>query len=230
MGKESFDAMQQEIETAFLTSDVPEIFRLMDKHFETHNYTLWHLFRDQRRKVFNQILEKTLKDIEFQFRRIYETEYSLLQAMNEMQIPLPDALKTPMEFTLNNDMRMFLEDEELQLDRLQHVVDELKKMKVSPDKTLLSFVASQRITKLIREFKQDPDNLQILEILEAVIRIAKSIDLNLDLWEAQNIYFVIGKTHYDKKLEASEQGDQSAQSWMAQFVRLGDEMKLRFSR
>jgi hypothetical protein len=57
----------------------------------------------------------------------------------------------------------------------------------------------------------------------------KLIGLNLDLWEAQNIYFVIGKKHYDKMKKDSERGDEAAENWLRQFVRLGDEMNLRFS-
>ncbi|NIV15954.1 MAG: DUF3536 domain-containing protein, partial [Aliifodinibius sp.] len=48
--EEAFNTMREEIKTAFQRSDVGDVIRLMDTHFGTHNYTLWHLFRDERRK------------------------------------------------------------------------------------------------------------------------------------------------------------------------------------
>ena len=56
MEDESFSAMNTEIKEAFDKGDIPEVIRLMDKHFGTNNYSLWHLFKDEQRKVLNQVL------------------------------------------------------------------------------------------------------------------------------------------------------------------------------
>ncbi|HEY7544335.1 MAG TPA: DUF3536 domain-containing protein, partial [Blastocatellia bacterium] len=60
LGEDAFHKMRLEIRQAFFRSDIPEILRLMDQYFETHNYSLWHLFRDEQRRVFGRILEATL--------------------------------------------------------------------------------------------------------------------------------------------------------------------------
>ncbi|MEJ2066434.1 MAG: DUF3536 domain-containing protein, partial [Deltaproteobacteria bacterium] len=101
MGDDSFSAMSQEIKDAFTKGDIPEVIRVMDKHFETHNYSLWHLFRDEQRKVLSQILDATLEEIEVSFRQIYEHHYPVMQVMRGMHIPLPKALATTLEFVLN---------------------------------------------------------------------------------------------------------------------------------
>jgi len=77
MGDEPFSLMRQEIQNAFGRSDVPDVIRLMDTHFETHNYSLWHLFRDEQRKVLGQILESTLNEVEASFRQIYERSFPI---------------------------------------------------------------------------------------------------------------------------------------------------------
>ena len=63
LGEQEFYAMQQEIKSAFEKSDTPSVIRLMHKHFGTHNYSLWHLFRDEQRKIVNQVLNNDLRKI-----------------------------------------------------------------------------------------------------------------------------------------------------------------------
>lgn len=63
LGEQEFYAMQQEIKSAFEKSDTPSVIRLMHKHFGTHNCSLWHLFRDEQRKIVNQVLNNDLRKI-----------------------------------------------------------------------------------------------------------------------------------------------------------------------
>ncbi len=77
MGEEAFSEMYRDTKAAFLKSDIPEVIRLMDDHFETHNYSLWHLFKDQQRKVFDQILASSLEEIELHFRQIYQYNHPI---------------------------------------------------------------------------------------------------------------------------------------------------------
>jgi len=111
-GDDSFALMRREVRDAFRKSDVAEVIRLMDKHFETHSYSLWHLFRDEQRKVLNKILESTLREIEASFRQIYERHYSAMQAMREMRIPVPKAFATATELILSTNIRHELLSEE----------------------------------------------------------------------------------------------------------------------
>ena len=85
------------------------VVRLIDQHFGPHIYTLWHLFTEEKRKILFKILEGNLRGLEADFRQIFETNYAIMQAMREMQIPLPEALSTPAEFVLNADLRRLME-------------------------------------------------------------------------------------------------------------------------
>jgi len=122
----SFALMRRDVRDAFNKGDVAEVVRLMDKHFETHNYSLWHLFRDEQRKVLNKILESTLGEIEASFHQIYERHYSAMQVMREMGIPLPKAFATATELILSTNIRYELQREELDLEEIQKLIEEAK--------------------------------------------------------------------------------------------------------
>ncbi len=227
MGNDSFSIMCEEIKDAFMKSDIPEVIRSIDTHFETHNYSLWNLFKDEQRKVLDQILDSTLKEIEASFRQISEHHYPIMQVLREMQIPLPKALATCVEFIVNTDLRKLLQDEELDLDRLQNLVEEVKRWSFEPDKTTLGFVATQKITTLMEKLSRTPEDVSLLETIEAIFRILSALPLELDLWKTQNIYFSIGKQLYGGMRQKAEMGDQAAKKWIEHFNSLENYLHVR---
>jgi len=224
---DSFSIMCQEIKDAFMKSDVAEVIHLLDKHYGTHSYSLWHLFRDEQRKVLNQILDSTLKEIEASFRQIYEHHYPIMQVIKERGILLPKAFVATTEFIINTDIRKLLEDEELDLERLQKLAEEAKRWIIELDKTTLGFVASQKINSLMERLSQTPEDVSLLEPIEAIFRILSALPLELDLWKTQNIYFSIGKQLYSRMREKAEKGDQAAKKWVEHFNSLENYLHVR---
>ncbi|HKJ68071.1 MAG TPA: DUF3536 domain-containing protein, partial [bacterium] len=225
--EEAYDTMHQEIKRSFLKSDISEVFTLLDTHFGTHHYTLWHLFKDEQRKVFDEILESSLERVEFSLRRIYEDEYPLMQAMREIQMPLPPALTTSLEYILNVDMRKLLESEEIDLDRLENLVDEVRKWDIDLDTDTIPFVASQQVVALIEQLAKTPENIEIMQNLQRLLRQLQQLPVKLDFWEAQNIYFDIGKLLYEDMGEQAEE-DETAANWVRNFSKLGDYLDVKF--
>lgn len=229
MKDDLFSSMYREINGAFQKGDTTKVIHLMDKHFGMHHYSLWHLFKDEQRKVLGQIVEDTLKDVETLSRQIYEHHYPLMQVMRERGAPLPKALATPLEFILNTDLRKLLENEELDLDRLQKLIEEVKRWSFEPDKITLGFVASQRINKFMEKLSQTPEDVLVLKKIEAILRILSVLPLELDMWKAQNVYFSIGKQLYSGMRENAEKGDNNAKKWIEHFNRLGHYLQVKIT-
>lgn len=227
IGEDSFIIMCQEIKDAFLKSDIPEVIRLMDKHFGMHNYSLWHLFKDKQRKVLDQILEFEVKEIEALLRQIYDHHYPIMHVMNEMQIPLPKALSITGEFVLNKDLRKLLDNEELNLDYLQKLIAEIEKWHFKFDKPTLSFIASRKINTLMEKLYRTPEDISLLGTIEVTLRVLTALPLQLNLWKAQNIYFSISKELYRIMVEKAEKGNQSAKKWTDYFNSLGHYLQMR---
>ena len=227
MGDDCFSRMHQEITNAFTKSDIPEVIRLMDRHFETHWYSLWHLFKDEQRKVLNQILEPILSEMEASSRQTYEQHYQIMQVMRDLRIPLPKALAATAEFVLNADLRKSLETEELDLEDLQKLVGQVKKWSFELDMTTLGFVASQRINSLMEQLSMTPEDVLLLERIETIFGILSALPLELDLWKTQNICFSISKQLSGEMRESAERGDQTAEKWVEHFDNLQEYLYLR---
>ncbi len=217
----SFAEMKEELKKLFHKSDIPEIIRLMDKHFGGNSYTLWHLFRDEQRAILDQVMESELKEIENNFRRIYEDYYPLMNVMSQMGVPLPKAIATPVEFVLNTDLRDLLKRGEVDPEQLSKLIGEINKWSFELDKATLGYVAGNRIHSLMAKLHQNPRDLELLKRIEFEIGIVSNLPLELDLWKTQNLHFAVTRELLDEMRNAAEGGDEHAAAWVEHFERLG---------
>ncbi|HVF89815.1 MAG TPA: DUF3536 domain-containing protein [Blastocatellia bacterium] len=227
IGEEAFAQVTGEIGDAFERSDLPEIIRLMDKHFDSHNYSLWHLFKDEQRYVFDRIMGSALEEIEGSFRRIYDHHYPIMQVMRELRIPLPRALATPAEYTINANLRRLLESAEPELEQLQAIVGEIRKWGFAGEKTTIGFIASQKIDEMMERLSRHPEDLGLLKTIEGMLKILKAPALELDLMRAQHLHFQIARRHYISMRETAESGDAAAEEWVERFDDLGTYLQVR---
>ncbi|MDD5223841.1 MAG: DUF3536 domain-containing protein [bacterium] len=225
--EEKFAEMKRQIKEAFFKSNLTEIISLLDKYFQHHDYSLWHLFKDDQRKVINKILNVTLKVIEASFRQIYDHHYPMMQVISEMRMPQPKGLAMIMEFVLNSDLRELLDGEEdLDLKKLQRLIEEIKRWGVVLDRPMLSYVISRRVNFRMEKLAQAPENVFLLEHLYQALTVLSVLSLELDIWKAQNICFSIGKLLYEEMQEKAGQNDQLAKKWIELFVGLEKHLRV----
>ncbi len=224
---ESFSLMRKEIKDVFLQSDIAAVIRLMDKHYGTHNYFLWHLFRDEQQKVLNRILDSKVGEIEAYYQKLYEQHYPMMKALRGIQIPLPKALATPLEFVINSNLRKSLEQEKINLEHLKRVVEEAKGWPIELDKKALGYLISQKINSFMENFSQQPQDVSLLNKAKVLLEIFSTLPLDLDLWRTQNIYFSIAKNFYGEMKKKAGKGDQTAEKWVEYFDSLEDYLHVR---
>ena len=221
-GEDDLSTMRNEIKEAFEKGDIPGVIRLTDKHFNGNIYSLWHLFRDEQRKILNQILQLTYEGIETSYRQIYENHYVIMNFFQSLHIQLPKPLYVAAEYVINTDLKRIFGDEwHLDLEKLQKLIDETERWTVKIDATTIGFVASSWVNSLMEKAHQQIEDIQIFEKIEKVLKILKPLSLSLDLWNAQNLYFSMGKTFYSNMQEKAAGGDASAKRWLEAFRKLG---------
>jgi hypothetical protein len=227
MGEETFSEMHKAIKDAFLKSDIATAIGMIEQYFDTGNCSLWHLFKDEQRKVLNQILHETVDEVERSLRQINEHHYSIVKVMRQLHAPLPRVLALTEEFILNTDLLNLLESDETDIQRLQKLVEKVKEESFNVDRTTLNFLVSTKVNIMMRAFADHAHDPSLLENAESLLRILHPLSLNLDLWEAQNIYFSVGKQLFAEMEEKAEKGNDKAKEWMARFRDLGDYLEVR---
>ncbi|MFO7447486.1 MAG: DUF3536 domain-containing protein [Ignavibacteriaceae bacterium] len=225
---EAYQLMKSELKAAFEKINIAEIILLIDKHFGTHNYSLWHLFKDQSRKVFDKIMKQTLDSSEHAFRNIYDNYYPVMQAMKDTDTPLPKYIKTAVEFIINSDMKKILSNGNgIDVDKLQSLSKEAKKWNIDLEKPALSLLASHRVDKLMEQLIKEPMNFKLLNEIETSVRNLNELEIDLNIWRAQNILFMIYKEHFDCIKEKADNGDKDAAQWVEKFSNFESYLQVR---
>ena len=222
-----FAKMLKEMKDAFLKSDIAAVMGIMNTYLGTHNYSLWHLFKDQQRKILNQLLAESTKEIEFAFRYIYQRYYPLAQAMRSLRMPLPRELLATAEIILNGDLTAELEKDEPDIHRLQKLIAEVRKEAIVLDKTKMRYVAAAKINSLMKRFADNPADIATLDKLAGVLAALKELPVELDMWKTQNTCFALWKNMYDRMNKNAQQGDERAARWVKAFNSLAEYLAVK---
>jgi hypothetical protein len=226
MPDEVFDAMHSKIRKAFLRSEVGEIIHLMSEYFGPRWYSLFHLSKDEQRRVFNQIMQKTLHKMENSFRQIYEHNYHMMNLTNHANAPLPAVFKTTVEFIMNADLRKLFEEEHINLDELERLAEEVERWAVKLEEETLGFVITKRMNAIMKLFSSNPRNTERLKYILEIFKQLEKLPIKIDRWMIQNMYFSMGQIHFREVQAMADQGDVSAQKWVKYFKELGDELEV----
>ncbi|WPP50880.1 DUF3536 domain-containing protein [Catalinimonas niigatensis] len=223
----SYHQMKDEVRDAFQKSRVHEVIVLMDKHFGTHNYSFWHLFKEDQQKILEQVMSHTMKTVEVSFSNIYENNYSLLQAMKELGLTPPQPLKYCSDFTVNVKLEAIFKEDEINFKELNSIVESFKRLEVKVNKVGLDYLAEQKINDLMSRLHKTPEDISLMRRIAKFLEATYKVKLTPDLWQAQNIAFQIREKNNRKFTEKSAKGDEEASLWCAHFHKLFSELNIR---
>jgi len=223
-GDRAYGAMVEQVTEAFSRGDLPDVIRLLDKHFLELTYSLKSLFRDEQRKIIHLIMESTLTEAEAVYRQLYEHHALLMRFLADLGVPLPRAFHAAAELILNLDLRRALEEEESDLDHIGGILEAAGAWQIQLDTAGLGYALQQTIERVADELRGRPTELSLLERLETVVSLARFLPFEVSLWKAQNMYYDMLQTVYREFRGRAEQGDEASQEWLHHFISLGDRL------
>jgi alpha-amylase/alpha-mannosidase (GH57 family) len=226
LGAEALEEMHTSVASFFHKGNVYEIFNMMDTYFGNHNYSFWHLFRDEQRSIMKLIMENTLKSVETSMQQIYDNSYPLLQTFKEINMAVPNRLKMPVDMAVNNKIIHVLENEPFKLHRLKHLLESATHISVSLDIVTLSYLTDKKLNALMRQLREDPDNLELLLLINEFLQLIKDSPLEPNEWEAQNLAFEIKDEQFDHFSNEEKAGNEKAGEWIRAFVDLEKKLNL----
>ncbi|MBI1821218.1 MAG: DUF3536 domain-containing protein [Nitrospirae bacterium] len=228
-GEEIFSTLQEEIRPAFEKGDVPEVIRLLDKHFGEHSFSVSDLFKDEQRQVLKQILKLTYKEIAAAYGQIHENHYTLMNFFQSLQIPIPKPLLLATDFVINANLQDTLQQKEIDLVRLEKLIREVKRWSVRLDTATIGFLASAQIEALLKRSSLHPEDVALMASVKNILEILTPLQIELNLWKSQNLYFSIGKSFYTKMDEQTKEGNRHAKQWTDTFLQLGQYLHIKVS-
>jgi alpha-amylase/alpha-mannosidase (GH57 family) len=189
--KASFEAFATAASEHVQKADFPEVIRLIDGYYGHVDYSLTSLFTDEQRRIVQLILNSTLWDIESSLKSIYEDHASLLHYLSQAGLPKPPALTLAAGFAINAGLRRALEGEPIDLATLRSFLQLAKADQVPLETATLSYISDQRMKRAMVELQLSAGSLEMLDRALALGRTLREMPFELNLWQAQNIWYEI---------------------------------------
>ncbi len=219
-GEQEFKSAARELRESFQSADLPAVLRLLDKHFNGATYSLRSLFRDERQKVVSKILGSTMDEAEAAYRQIYEHHAPLMGFLSDMGAPLPKMLHLTAEFVLNTALRKEFLADEIDLERIQTLLDTAAREKIQWDEAWLGYALKRRLSRMADELAVNPRE-ERLQRFNAAVGLVRSLPFEVNLAPVQNVFYQLLQNVYPA---VALEGDESSQRWINEFVGLGEKL------
>ncbi|MEO5602269.1 MAG: DUF3536 domain-containing protein [Cyclobacteriaceae bacterium] len=220
MEDDHFASMQVRMIAAFEEARLGDVIGLMQTYFGPEKYTIWQLFQDEKRKVFNFITYQSMLDLEDSLRRIYNRDYPLVMALANNGIPIPNAYKTSFEYILNADLIKSFQTEKINIRLVERVMTELVKWDLRiEDPGKVERFAGESIFKELKRINDEGESLKRIERLNRLFPLLIKFNLRPNLYRSQNLYFEMSKNNHGNEIRSTE--------WLTQFTLLGENMGVK---
>ncbi len=226
-GEEAYGTMAWEVTEAFAWADFPETIRRIDQHFGDSTYSLRSLFRDEQRKVLDQIMELTLSEVWADFARIYNHHTPLMRFLQDLGVPLPRPFQAVAEMVVNRNLQEAFLAPDLDLEAIYGLIREVRVLQVPLEGAGLEYVFRKALERLAARFEHFPEDSACLERLKAGVNLANSMPFQVNIARIQNIFYEMLKTIFPQMTRRAEQHDEAAQTWLGHFRSLGEMLSVR---
>ncbi len=220
----SYEAMCADVCKPYEMADFPECIRAIDRHFGGAAFSLRSLFKDEQRRILNEILESTREDLEGRFKLVAERYGPLMKFLLSAGAPLPPGLDTITDFVLHGDIRREVQSDPIDFDRLRALIHEARSRGTEVLNAHLSYVIKNRMEQMVTRLAQQPEHLEEMQGLERLAELVMPLPLGLNLWKVQNTYWGMLQGPFRAFRDRALAGDPAARGWVGRFLALGERL------
>ena len=219
---DDYEQVRKRLADAMEPGGLPDVIRLLDTHFGEIPIAIRSLFKDEQRRVMQELIVATLEEAESTFRKLHERYDPLMRFHSRLGIPIPKILQTAAAFDLNMQLCRLLEARPLASAEIELRLKEAREESVMLDEsTLMAF--RDAIERAAERFHERATDLDALEELECLATLARNGGIEIDLRVVQNRYYRMRKS-VRPKVAAAKTDD--AARWIEVFDQLGTKLAM----
>ena len=223
---EAYQKAIAEMRGAFERADFPDLIRLADKHFGETHYSIKDLFRDEQRKVLNQILAATRDEIHNTYRLLTDRYAPLSHFLEDLHVPPLNALAPATEFVLNSELRRQFDNGHMDPERVKSLLHELRSAKAALEANTLAYAVRKHLEQLSDELLKSPEDPDLLQRFSQSAGLLGTLPLQVNVWKPQNTYDQLRATRLP---EMQARDDDKSKTWVKYFFTLGQQLGFQVS-
>lgn len=188
-----FNELQATLIKTFALNPITEIIRTLDEKFGKEYFTLKDIFIEERKKILQILLKDQLEKFGNTYKEMYDQGKGSIYHMQNLGLEIPKEFKISAEYALShryNDLLAgsdgFVENPIVQ--QIKDINFEAKRMNIAIDKTPSNKNFAKRIITNLNRLTKSFEIQQADTIIE-LFEIVEKLDLQIDISEAQNIYY-----------------------------------------
>lgn len=221
MTDNTFSEMKYKLIEAFRKPNIGQVFSLMNTYFNGERFSIWELFTDEKQRILNDMLHKSMKNAANNLKEIYEDNYQLMLALKNEGMHIPEAFHTAAEFIINRELKDFFKKDELRFEKLHKLSKELKRWDTRiSNESEFDLLAGERIYKEVRKITlSHASHVQMNNLLNIVAAL-EDMGIKPNLWKSQNEFFNMVQGLKNRNW------DYHSEEWKASFIELGHYLKV----
>ncbi len=190
---EEYNELKNTLIKTFVLYPQTEIIRALDEKFGKEYFTLKDIFIEERKKILQILLKDQLKKFANRYEEMYDQGKSSIYHMQSLGLEIPKEFKISAGYTLShryNDLLQnssgFVEDNVIQ--QIMAINYEAKKMGIDVDKEASNKNFGRKVITNLNRLTKSFEARQADAVVD-LFDVIEKLELNIDIAEAQNIYY-----------------------------------------
>lgn len=190
---EDYNELKNTLIKTFVLYPQTEIIRALDEKFGKEYFTLKDIFIEERKKILQILLKDQLKKFANRYEEMYDQGKSSIYHMQSLGLEIPKEFKISAGYTLSHRYNELLQDslgfiDDNVVQQIMAINYEANKMGIEVDKTPSNKNFAKKVIKNLNRLTKSFEIRQADSVSE-LFSIIEKLELNIDMAEAQNIYY-----------------------------------------
>jgi alpha-amylase/alpha-mannosidase (GH57 family) len=195
----SYEAMKTDLMRRYARLSVTDMVRGLDEYFPREQYSLTHLFLEERRRVLASVLDAVLAEHEATYARIWDETRKVMRYLRGAEAPIPDVLAITARHVLERDIVVELSPvvgSATISERVFELVDEARSLGLAVDLSRAR-PAMRDAVRLALEAVAAECVSERVAVTVALVQGAERLQVGFGRWAAQNQFFDLWRARGD---------------------------------
>lgn len=213
----------REIGDCFQLRGVSEAVKAIEKHFGATLYSIKDIFRDEQQQLLKMIIQDGISAIEMTFEEAYKKTSFLMGLLESLGHRLPATFRSAAEIALKREIVKILDSKIIDVGQIDFLIREMGRWDIKLESEWLDNVLVSRLVREAEQLQLDAGSAA-LRRMNTFLSVLFLFPAEINLWEVQNIYYEIMAAKYQPARKEADAGDETARSWLEEFLHLGHKL------